>query len=189
MKPKAIRGMNDVLPDASATWRYVETVVREVIESYGYREIRLPILEQTELFRRSIGEVTDIVEKEMYTFLDRNDESITMRPEATAGMVRAGITNGLFHNKRRTRRAIEPIIISKNVVDLNADQLSVFTHVALGEYRCPKHLEAVLLESAYLRLIEMKFFRYFKYRNTPLVPAGDMRRSIRTDLSLSNTSC
>ena len=101
MKPKAIRGMNDVLPDASATWRYVETVVREVIESYGYREIRLPILEQTELFRRSIGEVTDIVEKEMYTFLDRNDESITMRPEATAGMVRAGITNGLFHNQRQ----------------------------------------------------------------------------------------
>ncbi len=93
--------MNDVLPDASATWRYVETVVREVIESYGYREIRLPILEQTELFRRSIGEVTDIVEKEMYTFLDRNDESITMRPEATAGMVRAGITNGLFHNQRQ----------------------------------------------------------------------------------------
>jgi len=93
--------MNDVLPEDSGTWRFVESVVREVIESYGYREIHLPILEQTELFRRSIGEVTDIVEKEMYTFLDRNDESITMRPEATAGMVRAGISHGLFHNQRQ----------------------------------------------------------------------------------------
>ncbi len=101
MKPKAIRGMNDVLPDASGTWRFVESIVRDVIESYGYQEIRLPILEQTELFRRSIGEVTDIVEKEMYTFLDRNEESVTMRPEATAGMVRAGISHGLFHNQRQ----------------------------------------------------------------------------------------
>ncbi len=101
MNPKAIRGMNDLLPDASGTWRFVESVVREVIESYGYREIRVPILEQTELFRRSIGEVTDIVEKEMYTFLDRNEESVTMRPEATAGMVRAGISHGLFHNQRQ----------------------------------------------------------------------------------------
>jgi histidyl-tRNA synthetase len=101
MKPKAIRGMNDVLPADARTWRYVESIVRDVMESYGYDEIRLPILEQTELFRRSIGEVTDIVEKEMYTFLDRNRESLTMRPEATAGMVRAGISHGLFHNQRQ----------------------------------------------------------------------------------------
>jgi histidyl-tRNA synthetase len=93
--------MNDLLPEAAATWRRVETIVREVIESYGYHEIRLPILEYTEVFARAIGEVTDIVEKEMYTFRDRNDESMTMRPEATAGMVRAGITNGLFHNQRQ----------------------------------------------------------------------------------------
>lgn len=101
MKPRAVRGMNDVLPDISATWRYLEEVVREVVESYGYREIRLPIIEHTELFRRSIGEVTDIVEKEMYTFADRNNESLTLRPEATASMVRAGITNGLLHNQRQ----------------------------------------------------------------------------------------
>ncbi len=101
MKPKAIRGMNDILPDESGTWRYLETVVREVIESYGYREIRLPLVEHTELFRRSIGDVTDIVEKEMYTFEDRNGESLTLRPEATASMVRAGITNGLLYNQRQ----------------------------------------------------------------------------------------
>jgi histidyl-tRNA synthetase len=101
MKVQAIRGMNDVLPEASGTWRYLEEVVREVVESYGYREIRLPILEHTELFARSIGEATDIVEKEMYTFQDRNGVSLTLRPEATAGMVRAGITNGLLHNQKQ----------------------------------------------------------------------------------------
>jgi histidyl-tRNA synthetase len=101
MKPKAIRGMNDILPDVSATWRYLEGVVQGIVHSYGYDEIRLPILEYTELFRRSIGEVTDIVEKEMYTFEDRNGESLTMRPEATAGVARAGITNGLLHNQRQ----------------------------------------------------------------------------------------
>jgi histidyl-tRNA synthetase len=101
MKPKAIRGMNDILPDVSGTWRYLEQIVQDIVRSYGYEEIRLPILEHTELFQRSIGEVTDIVEKEMYTFRDRNDESLTMRPEATASVVRAGITNGLLHNQRQ----------------------------------------------------------------------------------------
>jgi len=101
LKSRAVRGMNDILPEAAATWRYVEDIVREIVEAYGYAEIRLPLLEYTELFRRSIGEVTDIVEKEMYTFDDRNGESLTLRPEATAGMVRAGITNGLLHNQRR----------------------------------------------------------------------------------------
>jgi histidyl-tRNA synthetase len=93
--------MNDILPGVAGTWSYLESVLREVAESYGYAEIRLPLLEQTELFARSIGEVSDIVEKEMYTFLDRNGESLTLRPEATAGIVRAGITNGLLHNQRQ----------------------------------------------------------------------------------------
>ena len=93
--------MNDILPDVSGTWRYLETVVRDIVQSYGYEEIRLPLLEHTELFRRSIGEVTDIVEKEMYTFDDRNGESLTLRPEATASVVRAGITNGMLHNQRQ----------------------------------------------------------------------------------------
>jgi len=100
-KLQAIRGMNDILPEVSATWRYLESVVQEIVHSYGYSEIRLPLLEYTELFKRSIGEVTDIVEKEMYTFPDRNGESLTLRPEATAGMVRAGMTNGLFHNQKQ----------------------------------------------------------------------------------------
>ncbi|MEO1203748.1 MAG: histidine--tRNA ligase [Pseudomonadota bacterium] len=93
--------MNDILPGVSATWQYLEGVVRDIVQSYGYDEIRLPLLEQTELFKRSIGEVTDIVEKEMYTFEDRGGDSLTLRPEATAGMVRAGISNGLLHNQRQ----------------------------------------------------------------------------------------
>ncbi|MFQ5608894.1 MAG: histidine--tRNA ligase, partial [Woeseiaceae bacterium] len=101
MKPRPVKGMNDILPGAASTWQHLEGVVRDILQSYGYGEIRLPLLEQTELFKRSIGEVTDIVEKEMYTFEDRSGDSLTLRPEATASMVRAGITNGLLHNQRQ----------------------------------------------------------------------------------------
>ena len=97
---RAVRGMNDVLMAETPTWRLVEETVRRVLDAYAYQEVRLPILEFTELFKRSIGEVTDIVEKEMYTFEDRNGEYLTLRPEATAGVVRAAITNGLIHNQR-----------------------------------------------------------------------------------------
>ena len=91
--------MNDILPEEMARWRRLEELTREVVESYGYREIRLPVVEKTELFKRSIGDTTDIVEKEMYTFIDRSEESLTLRPEATAGMVRAGLSNGLLYNQ------------------------------------------------------------------------------------------
>src|SRR5210317_1769271 len=93
--------MNDILPEVAGTWRYLESEVQAIVHSYGYEEIRLPILEYTELFKRSIGEVTDIVEKEMYTFEDRNGESLTLRPEATASVARAGLTNGLLHNQKQ----------------------------------------------------------------------------------------
>ncbi|MCB1760719.1 MAG: histidine--tRNA ligase [Gammaproteobacteria bacterium] len=96
---QAIRGMHDILPEQSALWLFLESRVMDVLNRYGYREIRTPIAEMTELFRRSIGDVTDIVEKEMYTFDDRNGESLTLRPEGTAGCVRAGIQHGLFHNQ------------------------------------------------------------------------------------------
>ncbi len=96
---QAVRGMNDLLPDTLALWQRVERRAGEVLQAYGYREIRLPLLEKTELYVRSIGQVTDIVEKEMYTFEDRNGESLSLRPEGTAGCVRAGIENGLLHNQ------------------------------------------------------------------------------------------
>jgi histidyl-tRNA synthetase len=96
-----VRGMNDVLPEETPAWQRLERVARETLAEYGYRELRLPLLERTELFKRSIGEFTDIVEKEMYTFEDRGGDSVTLRPEATAGVVRACISNGLLHNQRR----------------------------------------------------------------------------------------
>jgi histidyl-tRNA synthetase len=96
---QAIRGMHDVLPDQTPLWQYAETIIREVLSGYGYSEIRLPIVEKTELFKRSIGEVTDIVEKEMYTFEDRNGDSLTLRPEGTAGCLRACLEHGLLHNQ------------------------------------------------------------------------------------------
>jgi len=96
---QAIRGMNDILPEETPTWRHLEETVRQLLDAYGYREIRMPIVEKTDLFKRSIGEVTDIVEKEMYTFEDRNGDSLTLRPEGTACCVRAGIQNGLLHNQ------------------------------------------------------------------------------------------
>lgn len=99
MNIQAIRGMNDILPDVTPEWRHLEEMVRQLLDAYGYREIRMPIVEKTELFKRSIGEVTDIVEKEMYTFEDRNGDLLTLRPEGTAGCVRAGIENGLLHNQ------------------------------------------------------------------------------------------
>lgn len=98
-KIQAIRGMNDLLPEQSPVWQYVESVVSSTLQQYAYREIRFPIMEQTELFKRSIGEVTDIVEKEMYTFADRNGESVTLRPEGTASCVRACEQNGLLYNQ------------------------------------------------------------------------------------------
>lgn len=100
-KIQAIRGMNDILPEQTPVWQFVESTVRRVLSQYGYQEIRMPIVEQTDLFKRSIGEVTDIVEKEMYTFEDRNGDSLTLRPEGTAGCVRAAEEHGLLFNQTR----------------------------------------------------------------------------------------
>ncbi|PNE03824.1 histidyl-tRNA synthetase [Alcanivorax sp. MD8A] len=98
-KITSIRGMNDILPEQTGLWQWLEGKVRDVLASYGYQEIRMPIVEQTDLFKRSIGEVTDIVEKEMYTFDDRNGDSLTLRPEGTASCVRACEEHGLLYNQ------------------------------------------------------------------------------------------
>jgi histidyl-tRNA synthetase len=96
---QAIRGMNDILPAESGRWQLVESTFQSLMQAYGYSGIRMPLVEMTDLFKRSIGEVTDIVEKEMYTFEDRNGDSLALRPEGTASCVRAGIQNGLLHNQ------------------------------------------------------------------------------------------
>ena len=98
---QAIRGMNDCLPTQSPLWQKLESTVKSVVSAYGYNEVRMPIVEMTHLFSRAIGEVTDVVEKEMYTFDDRNGESLSLRPEGTAGCVRSGIENGLLYNQEQ----------------------------------------------------------------------------------------
>jgi len=106
---QSIRGMHDILPDQSPVWNYLEGTLRELFIQYGYKELRTPVLESTKLFSRSIGEVTDIVEKEMYTFEDRNGDSLSMRPECTASCVRAGIQNGLLYNQQQRIWYIGPM--------------------------------------------------------------------------------
>jgi histidyl-tRNA synthetase len=106
---QSIRGMHDLLPERSGAWQHLEAVSRRVLEGYGYSEIRLPIVEMTQLFARSIGEVTDIVEKEMYSFQDRNGDSLSLRPEGTAGCVRAGLEHGLLHNQQQRLWYIGPM--------------------------------------------------------------------------------
>ncbi len=98
---KAVKGMNDILPERTIIWQRVEAECAALFANYGYRQIRTPMVESTQLFARSIGEETDIVAKEMYTFADRNDDSLTLRPEGTASTVRAGIQNGLFYNQQQ----------------------------------------------------------------------------------------
>ena len=96
---QAIRGMHDILPTETPHWQHLEDQVRQLVQSYGYAEIRMPIVESTALFQRSIGAATDIVEKEMYTFADRNGDSLTLRPEGTVGCLRAALEHGLLHNQ------------------------------------------------------------------------------------------
>jgi histidyl-tRNA synthetase len=104
-----LRGMNDMLPDEARWWSRLETVARDVFSQYGYREMRVPLLERTQLFKRAIGEYTDIVEKEMFTFEDRDGQSVTLRPEATASLMRAAISNGMVHNQRHRVFTIGPM--------------------------------------------------------------------------------
>lgn len=98
---QAIRGMNDCLPDQTPVWQRIESILKHVLDSYGYREIRSPVVEHTPLFLRAIGEVTDVVEKEMYSFADRNGDNLTLRPEGTVGCVRACIEHGLIYNQEQ----------------------------------------------------------------------------------------
>ncbi len=102
-KLQAIRGMRDILPDDSPKWQHLELVISKLLRRYGYLEIRTPIIEKAELFHRSIGELSDIVSKEMYSFDDRNGDTITLRPEGTASTVRAGLEHGLFNNMQVQR--------------------------------------------------------------------------------------
>ncbi len=146
---QAIRGMADILPPETAVWAEVEATIRGILGQYGYGEIRVPIVERTELFSRSIGEVTDVVEKEMYTFLDRNELSLTLRPEATAGIVRAAMQHGLLHNQRHKLWCTGPMFRYEKPQKGRYRQFHQFSVEALG-YPGPDIDAELILMSARL---------------------------------------
>ncbi|GMU70240.1 MAG: histidine--tRNA ligase [Steroidobacteraceae bacterium] len=129
---QSIRGMNDVLPAGIGLWQHLEAVLRELVASYGYEEIRVPIVEHTELFKRSIGEFTDIVEKEMYSFADQGGDSLTLRPEATAGIARAAISNGLLRGQKHKLWCIGPMFRHERPQKGRYRQFHQFDVEALG---------------------------------------------------------
>ena len=114
---QAIRGMNDILPEETAAWQYLEKHITAIVAAYSYQEIRFPIVEKTELFSRTIGNSSDIVTKEMYTFEDRNGDSLSLRPEGTAPCVRAGIERGLLYNQIQRLWYIGPMFRHEVVID------------------------------------------------------------------------
>ncbi len=142
---QAIRGMNDILPSETPYWQKIEAVCKQVAQQYGYREIRFPIVEQTALFKRGIGDVTDIVEKEMYTFLDRNGDSLTLRPEGTASCVRAGIEHGLLFNQIQRLWYMGPMFRHERPQKGRYRQFHQFSIEAFGLNNADIDAEVILL--------------------------------------------
>jgi len=142
---QAVRGMNDVLPEHSAAWRSLERVFVETLSLYGYQEIRFPLMENTQLFKRTIGEVTDIVEKEMYTFNDLNGDSLTLRPEGTAGCLRACLEHGLLHNQQQKLWYHGPMFRHEKPQKGRYRQFTQFGVEALGIAGVAIELELILI--------------------------------------------
>ncbi|GIC76405.1 histidine--tRNA ligase [Moritella sp. F3] len=150
---QAIRGMNDCLPEQTPVWQKVESVLRDTVAAYGYSEIRMPIVESTHLFKRAIGEVTDVVEKEMYTFDDRNGDSLTLRPEGTASTVRAGIQNGLLYNQERRMWYIGPMFRHERPQKGRYRQFHQFGVEIFGLKGADTDAEVILLTARLWRLL------------------------------------
>ena len=142
---QAIRGMNDVLPNETPHWQHLERVLVQCLSAYGYQEIRLPLVENTQLFKRTIGDHTDIVEKEMYTFQDLNQESLTLRPEGTAGCIRACLEHGLLHNQQQKLWYAGPMFRHEKPQKGRYRQFHQFGVEALGILGVGVELELILL--------------------------------------------
>ncbi len=144
---KTLRGMHDVLPGQTPGWSRLESTLSQTARQYGYQEIRMPIVEQTALFSRGIGEVTDIVEKEMYTFDDRNGDSLTLRPEGTASCVRACLEHGLIHNQQRKLWYIGPMFRHERPQKGRYRQFHQFGVEAFGVNGAELDVELMLMAS------------------------------------------
>lgn len=150
---QSIRGMNDVLPDDNAAWTTLERVAARIFAGYGYEQIRLPIMERTALFKRAVGEVTDIVEKEMYTFEDRGGDSMSLRPEGTAGAVRAGIEHGLLHNATQRLWYVGPMFRYERPQKGRYRQFHQFGVEAFGQVGPDVDIEQVALSARLFRTL------------------------------------
>jgi histidyl-tRNA synthetase len=151
-----LRGVHDVLPGQIAAWQHLERVTRQVFASYGYEEFRVPVIEQTQLFKRSIGDFTDIVEKEMFSFIDQGDDHITLRPEATAGIVRAVISNGLLREGRLRVWCMGPMFRRERPQAGRYRQFHQIDAEAFGFAGPDVDAEIILLSARLLRLLGLR---------------------------------
>lgn len=142
---QSIRGMHDYLPKDTILWQYIENILITILNSYGYKEIRFPIIEDTNLFKRSIGEVTDVIEKEMYNFTDRNGNNLTLRPEGTSGCVRAGIKHGLFYHQEQRLWYIGPMFRYERPQKGRYRQFHQFSAEAFGQIGPDIDAELILI--------------------------------------------
>ncbi len=152
---QAVRGMNDILPDQTVYWQRVEAACQQVAAHYGYQEIRFPVIEKTQLFKRSIGDATDIVEKEMYTFDDRNGDSLTLRPEGTAGCVRAGIQQGMLYNQIQRLWYLGPMFRHERPQKGRYRQFQQFGVEAFGMSEPGIDVEIILLSKRLWEMLEI----------------------------------
>lgn len=152
---QAIRGMNDIVPEQTPIWQWIETQLKSLAEDYGYREIRFPIVEELALFKRTIGEVTDIVEKEMYAFADRNGDWLALRPEGTAGCVRAGIEQGLLYNQQQKLWYIGPMFRHERPQKGRYRQFHQFGLEAFGYAGPDVDAELILLTARFWQALQL----------------------------------
>src|SRR5450432_102656 len=151
-----LRGVHDVLPAQIAAWQHLERVTREVFAAYGYEEFRVPVIEQTQLFKRSIGDFTDIVEKEMFSFIDQGEDHITLRPEATAGIVRAVISNGLLRENRLRVWCMGPMFRRERPQAGRYRQFHQIDAEAFGFEGPDVDAEMILLSARLLKLLGLR---------------------------------
>jgi histidyl-tRNA synthetase len=151
-----LRGVHDVLPAQIAAWQHLERVTRQVFASYGYEEFRVPVIEQTQLFKRSIGDFTDIVEKEMFSFVDQGEDHITLRPEATAGIVRAVISNGLLREGRLRVWCMGPMFRRERPQAGRYRQFHQIDAEAFGFEGPDVDAEVILLSGRLMRLLGLR---------------------------------
>ncbi len=164
-KIQAIRGMNDILPAQTPTWLYLERCFRDLVQSYGYQEIRFPILEQSQLFKRSIGEVTDIVAKEMYSFEDRNGDNLSLRPEGTAGCVRAAEQHGLLYNQQQRLWYLGPMFRHERPQKGRYRQFHQFGIEAFGMPGPDIDAELILLSARLWRVLDISNYLQLEINN------------------------